>query len=177
MKLGAKIFGALSGILLLYLLVGLILPGTWEAEVEATLPAPPETVFPYLSQVDLWLEWNPIPASGMESTGPSAGVGAGLEWNDPQYGSGHMTILESRKNEGVVYAVQIEGGRLQIEGTLSLSPQGTGSRLVWRERGDFGWNPLMGYAARGMAGSQGEAMRANLDSLTVRLREESTARR
>jgi len=169
-KLGAKIFGALSGILLLYLLVGLILPGTWEAEVETTLSAPPEAVFPYLSQIDRWLEWNPMPESGMEKVGPPSGAGAGLEWDDPQYGSGRMTILESQENGKVVYRVEVEGGRLQIRGILELMPEGTGSRLRWTEQGDFGWNPLMGYAARGMAGSQGEAMRASLDSLAARIR-------
>ena len=47
MKLGAKIFGALSGVLILYLVLGLLLPGRWEAEAEAVLPAPPSTVFPF----------------------------------------------------------------------------------------------------------------------------------
>ena len=63
------------------------------------------------------------------------------------------------------YEVQVEGGALEIRGVLSLSPEGGGVRLLWSERGDFGWNPLMGYAARGMGASQEEAMRSNLKTL------------
>lgn len=174
MKLGAKIFGALSGILILYLLIGLFLPGTWEAQATATLSAPPEVVFPYLNRVDKWLEWNPMPASGMEAVGPPAGVGAALEWDDPQYGSGRFRIVEAEVNSKVEYQVQVEGGRLEIQGTLQLNPHHSGSRLQWVERGDFGWNPLLGYAARGMAASQGEAMRANLDTLAARLQERNS---
>jgi hypothetical protein len=176
MKVGAKIFGVLSGILILYLIIGFILPGTWEAEVEATFPNPPESIFPYFDRVDRWLLWNPMPASGFEAVGPPEGVGSGLEWDDPQYGSGSFEILVSEPDSLVEYEVLVEGGRLRIHGILTLSPDGTGSRLHWTERGDFGWNPLMGYAARGMATSQAEAMTANLDSLAIRLRTGSTDR-
>jgi hypothetical protein len=92
-----------------------------------------------------------------------------LDWDDPRYGKGTYRVLLSDPGNLVEYEVRIEGGSLTIQGTLSLEPEGGGTHLRWLERGDFGRNPLMGYAARGMAGSQGEAMRANLDSLTALL--------
>jgi hypothetical protein len=142
LKLGAKIFGALSGVLILYLLMGVLLPGTWEAEVDAVVPAPPDSVFPFLNRPDQWVLWNAMPESGSSYVGPAEGAGSGLDWDDPRYGKGTYRVLLS------------DPGNLVVR---------------WLERGDFGRNPLMGYAARGMAGSQGEAMRANLDSLTALL--------
>ncbi|MCJ7630351.1 MAG: hypothetical protein MUO50_18410, partial [Longimicrobiales bacterium] len=58
-----------------------------------------------------------------------------------------------------------------IYGTFSLSPAGTETRVHWVEKGDFGWNPLMGYAARGMSTAQGEAMRSSLETLRTRVGE------
>ena len=165
MKLGAKIFGVLSGILLLYLLFGFLLPSTWEARAQAAFPYPPSEVFPYLNRMDRWVQWNALPESGAETVGPEAGVGAGMTWDDPQYGKGQLQILASITDSLVAYEVKIEGGSLQIHGSLSLQSQETGTLLSWVEQGDFGWNPLMGYAARGMGASQAEAMRWNFERL------------
>jgi hypothetical protein len=108
-----------------------------------------------------------MPESGTEITGPPQGVGAGMRWDDPRYGRGRIEITESRPNSKVSYAVEVEEGTLRIRGILSLRLEGSGTRLTWEESGDFGWNPLMGYAARGMGGSQGEAMRASLEKLAL----------
>lgn len=171
MRLGAKIFGALSGVLILFLLLGLLLPGKWEAEVDIVLPAPPSTIFPFVNRMDRWVLWNPMPESGSEIQGPSEGVGSGLHWDDPQYGEGRVQILVSEKDVLVEYEVLVEEGSLMIHGTFSLSPSGTETRVHWVEKGDFGWNPLMGYAARGMSTAQGEAMRSSLETLRTRLGE------
>jgi hypothetical protein len=164
-KLGAKIFGALAGVLILYLLLGLLLPGTWEAEIEAHFSAPPATVFPYLNRVDQWILWNPMPESGSGAAGAPQGVGAELRWDDPQYGRGSYLITVSHPNAEVGYEVEIEGGPLRIRGSIELTAEGSGTHLTWKEIGDFGRNPLMGYAARGMADSQAEAMRSSLQTL------------
>lgn len=165
MRLGAKIFGILSGVLILYLLLGLLLPSTWEARSEAFLPSPPSAVFPFLNRADRWVQWNAMPESGTEVVGPEAGVGSGIQWNDPQYGKGQLRISATVADSLVEYDVEIEGGSLEVHGVLSLQPQGSGSHVLWVERGDFGWNPLMGYAARGMGTSQAEAMHWNLERL------------
>ena len=171
MKLGAKIFGVLAGVLLLYLLLGVFLPGTWTAQTEARLPARPEVVFPFLNQPNLWMRWNAVPDSGLEPVGGTSGVGAGLEWDDPRYGSGRFMIQESRPPRFVQYQVLVEDGALTVTGRLELSPDGTGSLLQWTEEGDFGWNPILGYAARGMGDSQREAMEAGLEVLRTLLRQ------
>jgi uncharacterized protein YndB with AHSA1/START domain len=165
LRLGAKIFGVLAGILVLYLAVGLLLPGTWEAEEDIRLPFPPAAVFPYLERVDQWRQWTPMPQSGVTELGPEAGPGAGLQWDDPQYGKGRMEILAVQGDTLVEYRVAVEDGTLQIRGSLRLRSRERGSQLVWRETGDFGWNPLLGYAARSMARSQGSAMRSSLERL------------
>jgi hypothetical protein len=171
MKIGARIFGALAAVLLLYLVVGLLLPGEWVAEVEDELHHPPEEVFPLLDNMESWRRWAALPDSGTQLFGPPSGTGAGIRWDDPRYGSGEVRITESRPLASVGYIVEVEGGALTIHGLLTLEASAPGTRLRWREEGKFGWNPLLGYAARGMPASQAEAMRAGLDRLRGLLEE------
>lgn len=165
MKTAARIFGLLAGLLVLFLLVGILLPGTWEANADIFLRHPPEKVFPFLDTPEAWEEWAAIPAEGTEVYGPHRGVGSGVRWSDPQYGDGQMEISASVRDASVEYAVTVEGGSLLIQGAMVLEPEGDGTRVRWRESGDFGWNPLLGYTARGMKDSQGAALRASLERL------------
>jgi hypothetical protein len=122
-------------------------------------------VFPYLNRPELWIRWNSVPETGLVMVGGSAGEGAGFEWNDPQYGSGRFIIRKSHPSSLVRYEVLIEGGSLRVRGTLDLTSDGDQCILRWSEEGDFGWNPILGYAARGMADSQAQAMNASLETL------------
>jgi hypothetical protein len=167
MKLGAKIFGVLSALLVLFLTAGVLLPGTWEAEADVLIPVPPEAVFPHLDSLGAWAAWSPMPETGLETFGSPRGAGSGLRWSDPQYGKGEMLISSSTPDSEVQYRVEVEGGSLIILGSLLLAPEGSGTRVHWEERGDFGWNPLMGYAARGMSESQGMALEESLRTLAL----------
>ena len=73
--------------------------------------------------------------------------------------------MGSRQDAEVNYEVEVEGGALKIRGSLFLQPEEAGTRIRWVEEGDFGWNPLMGYATGRMASSQEEAMRESLGKL------------
>jgi hypothetical protein len=48
---------------------------------------------------------------------------------------------------------------------MRLSAEGGGTRIRWREQGDFGANPLMGYWARFMERAQGAELEKALDRL------------
>ena len=139
--------------------------------MEADLPCPPGEVFPLLEDMEAWRVWAALPDSGTHLFGPERGAGAGVRWDDPRYGSGEVMITASRPNELVQYSVEVEGGALLIQGYLALIPSDSGTHLRWREEGEFGWNPLLGYAARGMSSTQAEAMRAGLDRLRALLDE------
>jgi hypothetical protein len=83
-----------------------------------------------------------------------------------------MRVLSSDPPRSLTYRVSVEEGDLVIHGTLTLGEQDGGTRLLWVEEGDFGWNPLLGYAARGMADSQARAMEESLNALRALLSEE-----
>ncbi len=167
-SVGVRILGSLAGMLALALAVGFALPGTWSVERSLTVAAPPEAVYPLIEAPSSWRTWTAWPDSGLGAGGPERGVGAGLRWDDPELGDGRFEVVEAVALEKVRYRVEVEGGTLRTEGVLTLVAEGGGTRVTWREEGDFGWNPLMGYWARFMERVQGRELDkalARLDSM------------
>jgi hypothetical protein len=74
-------------------------------------------------------------------------------------------ITSSEAPREVGYEVLVEDGAIRIVGRMQLEPTPSGTRLTWREEGDFGWNPLLGYMAGRMEELQGAQMDASLASL------------
>ncbi len=160
----AKIFGGIGAVLVTLMLIGLALPGTWSADASIEIEAPSNEVFPYLSDLsrwDTWTNWGDIES---ELSDPSRGVGASRSWDDPNFGTGSVTITHSTTPTLVRYEVVVEGGA-SVSGELRIEALGGTSRVTWREEGDLGRNPLMGYVARNMSKSQGAQLAEGLEKL------------
>lgn len=162
-----KILAALAAFLALLLGVGLALPGTWSAERERVIEAPPDSVFAHLDVLERWDRWSPWPDVEITRSGPSRGKGATMAWDDPFAGAGSFSIEESSAPDRLAYRVEVEGGSMVTRGVFRLSPASGGTRVRWREEGDFGWNPLMGYAALTMHRVQGAELERGLARLAA----------
>ena len=160
----AKVFGGIGAVLVTLLLIGVVLPGTWSAEASIRIEAPPTEVFPYLNDLGRWDRWTNWGDIDSELSSPSRSVGASRTWDDPNFGSGSVTITESGSPTFVRYEVEIDGGAA-VSGELTIAAVEGASRVTWREEGDFGRNPLMGYVARGMPESQGAQLAEGLEKL------------
>ncbi len=166
-SIGAKILGAGAAVLILFLLIGFLLPGSWQAEATASIPATPEAVFRFLDSPEGWRAWTPWPDSGVVRSGPARGEGAKLSWSDPQLGSGSFTLVSVTPPERVQYVVDVGDGSMRTEGSLTLSPRQDGVLVTWHESGDLGRNPLMGYWALSMGRAQGQELSKGLDRLST----------
>ncbi|MBM4183921.1 MAG: hypothetical protein FJ207_06795 [Gemmatimonadetes bacterium] len=162
---GTMILGGGAVLLMGFLLVGYLLPSDWEAEASAGLPVAPEIVFGFLDSPEGWQRWTPWPESGVQRSGPERGAGASLSWDDPEVGTGSFTIAAAAAPTRVEYTVAIDEGAIQAAGSVDVAADGGGSRVTWRERGDLGWNPLMGYWALSMGRAQSEEMGKGLERL------------
>jgi carbon monoxide dehydrogenase subunit G len=158
------ILGGGAVLLGVFLLVGYLLPSDWQAEAAAEIPAPPAVVLEFVDSPEGWQKWTPWPESGVERSGPERGSGAMLAWNDLELGSGRFTIVEMTPGR-VTYSVLIDDGAIRADGSVEVTPAGEGSRVTWREAGDFGWNPLMGYWALSMSRAQTDEMAKGLERL------------
>lgn len=160
----------ISGVALLliaFLGIGFLLPGEWSAERQRVVGAPPDEIRPLLEDLALWPQWSPMGQVEGELSTPSSGVGATLSWDDPQWGQGEFTLTEAGP-DGVGYDVRVEDGSLRTRGRIGLTPEDGGTRITWREEGDFGWNPLLSWFALGMERIQGTELEKSLDSLEER---------
>jgi len=165
-RIAGIILGTLALFFLGFLVVGLLLPSGWDAERTTVLTAEAEDVLPFLVAPARWTEWTPTPDSGVDAFGPTEGPGAGYRWDDPAYGEGEFRITAVTPPGEIRYEVDVEGGSIRILGLIVLEPAGDATTLVrWREEGDFGWNPLLGYLASRMNELQGTQMEASLSAL------------
>lgn len=177
-----KVVASLAGLLVLVLLGGLLLPGRWSAEREAVLDAPPDSIFGYLNDLERWDRWSPWPDVELSRSDPPSGEGATMSWDDEYLGDGTFRIVESDPPSRLRYRVEVEGGAMTTTGTFVLDAvsrrggapgpdaegadaRGARTRVRWREEGDFGWNPLMGYAALTMDRVQGMELERGLERL------------
>jgi hypothetical protein len=166
---GTIVLGGGAFLLLGFLAVGFFLPGEWEAGAEAVIPAPVERLLPLLDSPEGWRAWTTWPDSGLTRSGPERGAGASISWDDAELGSGTFTVDEVREGRSVAYSVEVEGvggAAMRTSGIVQLESMPGGTRVVWREEGDLGTNPLMGYWARSMRRAQSNEMEKGLDRLS-----------
>ena len=86
-------------------------PGEFKVTRSATIPAPPEAVFPHVNDLHNWDAWSPWakldPAMQSTFDGPAAGNGASMAWSgNNKVGQGRMTITESRPHEFVQFRLE-----------------------------------------------------------------------
>lgn len=158
MRALARVFGALALLLLIFVGVGLLLPGRWEVERRATIDAPPREVYRAISRIEGWPRWMAWPESGAEFAGPSRGPGATFRWDDPAYGSGRFVLVRSEPHRVVGYRVSVEEGSLTVRGTIVLEPRDGATAVRWSERGQAGRNPILRYTALVLDERQGEQL-------------------
>lgn len=161
-----KVVGALAALGALVLGVGVLLPGTWSAERSVVVDAPADSVFGWVAEPRRWDRWTAW--SDVESTfsGPERGKGATRSWDDPYMGDGTFTVTASTAPSRLEYRVSVQGGSMVTRGAFEIDGGADGgTRVTWRESGDFGWNPLMGYAALNMDRIQGVELERGLARL------------
>lgn len=164
-SIGTVVLGGGAVLLVLFLIVGFLLPGTWTARGSAHIDAPPEAVFPWLDSPGAWTRWTPWPDTGLVVAGPEHGVGARMSWDNPDLGDGDFTVVEADAPRVVRYRVEVQHQSMRTDGTVRLEPKDGGTLVTWQEDGDFGRNPLMGYWARFMKRAQSVELAKDLTRL------------
>jgi carbon monoxide dehydrogenase subunit G len=164
-----KVLSVAIGLLVLVMVAGVVMGGKWRVERAVSVAAPPATVFTWIDDPRRWDEWAPLGEVKTTFSGPERGVGATRSWDDPNFGDGVFRIVETTPDQAVRYHVEVQKGALVTDGVIELAPEGAGTRVTWREAGDFGHNPLMGYTARSMDRMQGPQMENSLKRLAEKI--------
>jgi uncharacterized protein YndB with AHSA1/START domain len=149
-------------------------PDTFRVQRSASIKAPPEKIFPLISEFDRWGAWSPYekrdPAMKRTRSGPASGKGAVYGWEgNSQVGAGRMEITDTAPPSRVVIQLDfLKPFEAHNTAEFTLEPKGDATNVTWAMYGPANYvSKLMGVFMNmdSMIGKDFEAGLANLKSI------------
>ena len=149
-KILKKLMLGLAVLVVLVLVVSLFLPSKWRVERSIVIAARPEAIYPLISRIRQWPEWTAWtkekdPTLTFNYSGPEQGVGATSKWTSEKMGSGTAVITAADPQKGVTFDLNMEEGKFKSTAIIAMEPAGDGTRVIWSNYGELGWNPVARY--------------------------------
>ncbi|MGH8557275.1 MAG: SRPBCC family protein [Methylococcales bacterium] len=116
-------------------------PDTFRVARSIRIQAPPEKVFPLVSDLRNWNIWNPFAKKDLDAkgtySGAASGVGSAYAWEgNKNVGKGSMEVAELRPPSEVVYKLDfISPFEAHNTATFTLTPQGENTQVTWAMSG------------------------------------------
>lgn len=145
-----KVLIALLVIVVLFVVVGFILPAKVHLERASTVTAPVDKVFAQVNVLKNWESWSPWhkldPKMKLEYFGPASGKGASYAWTSDHknVGSGKLTITDVKENEKIVTSIEF-GGRGTSYASFTFAKVDGGTKVVWGMDFEAGMNIFKRY--------------------------------
>jgi uncharacterized protein YndB with AHSA1/START domain len=174
-----EVIAVIAVILAIAIAVVLILaatkPSSLRVQRAVSIKAPPEEIFPLISDFHQWLTWSPYeqkdPAMKRTYGGAERGKGAVYAWDgDKNVGSGRMEILEATAPQKIVIKLDFfkpfEGHNTA---EFTMLPQGDGTHVTWLMHGPANFMSRLIQVFMNldrMIGRDFEAGLANLKTIT-----------
>ena len=150
-------------------------PNTLRVQRSVGINAPPERIFPLISDFHQWVTWSPYeqkdPAMKRTYSGAERGKGAAYAWDgDKNVGSGRMEILDVSAPSKIVIKLDFfkpfEGHNTA---EFTMLPQGDGTHVTWVMHGPANFMSRLIQVFMNldnMIGKDFEAGLANLKTIT-----------
>ena len=165
-----RILIGIVALLVLFFVVGFLLPRDVRVERSVEIDASPQAVFTMVNdfrQFNRWQPWAQIdPATRYVYEGSATGAGSRMIWysDHPDVGNGMQEIILSEPYSRVRMALDFGTGGLANADYL-IDAEGAGSILTWTLETDMGGNPLMGWIGLAMDSMVGTAYELGLANL------------
>lgn len=165
-----KIVIGLVGLIVLFLVIGFLLPRDYAVERSTVIDAPPEAVKAHVADLRRWPAWDPWSSRDetMEHSyeGAESGEGAIQTWTSEDSGEGRLEIVEETEQ---ILAMELS---FEGQGTAKTSwrfepVDGGKTKVTWDMSGEMDppIGPWFGLAMDGMIGGDYEQGLANLKRL------------
>ena len=143
-----RIFLAVSAVIAVLAIVGSLLPRDYDVTTSRLIPATPEQIFPFVNDLQLWQSWSPWNAHDNPNLDvtlgeQTEGKGATQTWTEPR-GDGKLWITESDPPTLLTFSSRFANWP-QMNSTLTLAPEGTGTRVTWESSGSLPAGPFYGW--------------------------------
>ena len=147
MKTLKKIFFVLIALVVVFVVVGFLLPRQRHVERSVFIDTPPSVVFSQVNGLQNFNDWSPwvalMPDAEYSFEGPAFGVGSKLSWSETDE-TGSQTIIASAPYERVDVELDF-GSQGTAQSAYLLQPENGGTRLTWTFDTDFGLNIINRY--------------------------------
>ena len=151
MKVLKIILGIVAALIVLFLVIGLIMPNEFSMERYTTIDAPKNAIFAKINDVKAWEEWGPWmkdEAIKIEYGDVTEGVGANYSWKSELYGNGALKMIESVPGEKINNELYFEGGDddnpMNGHWTFEDTEDGL-TKVTWGMTGNipYPWNAML----------------------------------
>lgn len=141
-----KIALGLLAFILLFILVGFLLPGKMEVSRSISVNAPAEYSFDEINELENWQHWsywNTLDSTMVVSYGDKrSGVDSWYSWKSNDMGEGKLTITESVPFQGIKADLDfMENGT--AKSWYTFEPQGDSTKVTMGFESEYGLNPIM----------------------------------
>ena len=165
------IIGALIAALLVYAATR---PDSFRLERSATIAAPPDAIYPLISDFHEWRKWSPYENLDADLkrtySGAPSGLGAVYEWDGAKAGAGRMEITEATPSSRITIKLDFSKPfAAHNTAEFTLSPMEGGTTVTWAMSGDSPYMAkLMGvfFSMDQLVGKDFETGLANLKAVT-----------
>jgi hypothetical protein len=126
-------------LIVLFVVVGLLLPSEIDVERSVVVNTEPERVHRLVGDLTAWDDWTPF--NEMDETievtygDKTSGVGASQTWTDKS-GGGELTITEWDPEGGIAYDVSF-AGTAPMTSVMRYEVVADGTRVTWDLKGDI----------------------------------------
>jgi hypothetical protein len=167
-----KVLIGLGVIIVLFLIFVATRPDTMHVERSGNMTAPPAAVFPLINDFHRWAEWSPwdkLDPSMKKDYEGGPGAGAKYHWaGNDKVGEGRMTITDSHANDKVAIKLEfMKPFEATNATTFTITPAGTGSKVVWAMDGNLNFMAKMFGIFMNMDESVGKDFEAGLAGLNT----------
>jgi uncharacterized protein YndB with AHSA1/START domain len=173
-----KLIGIVAAVLLVAIAAILVQaamkPDTFRVERTASIKAPPEKIFPLISDFDNWGAWSPYekkdPNMKRTRSGAANGKGAVYAWDgDKNVGKGRMEIAEASPPSKVSLKLDFERPfEAHNIVNFTMEPKGDATSVTWAMQGPVPYMAKIAHVIFNMdrmVGRDFEAGLANLKTL------------
>jgi effector-binding domain-containing protein len=166
-----KILVAVVAVVLLLAVVGVLLPRHAHVTRSVAIDRPASLIYATVNSFQLFPAWSPWqdldPAMHQSTEGPREGVGAKLVWSgNDKVGSGTQLITASAPDKSV--ASDLDFGNMgAAKSVMTMTPEGSMTRVTWALDIDMGTNPIGHYIGLGMDRMIGNDFASGLGKLKV----------
>jgi uncharacterized protein YndB with AHSA1/START domain len=137
----AVIAAVLAIVIVIVLILAAAKPATFSVQRAIDIAAPPERIFPLISDFHQWGSWSPWenkdPEMKRSFSGPQSGKGAIYGWEgNKNVGSGRMEILEASAPSKILIQLDFfTPFEAHNTAEFTIQPQGGASHVHWVMRG------------------------------------------